>query len=88
MTEIARKLFAAISLHAGVNCLSPNNPTANRLIGNLDTMLGRLLLNFTQAHVEAQVMPDCLSNNSRRKTVACDTALWSLHRQGRFIASS
>ena len=57
------------------------DPTTDCLIGNVDPTLKRHFLNFTQAQIEPQVKPNCVSNDLRRKTVTLETDIWCLHRR-------
>ncbi len=59
----------------------PGDPTADCLIGYVDTTLEQHFLNFTQAHVEPQVKPNCVSDYLRRKTVSPEADIGCLHRR-------
>ena len=48
-------------------------PTTDCLIGNVDPTLKQHFLNFTQAQIEPQVKPNCVSNDLWRKTVTLET---------------
>jgi AraC-like DNA-binding protein len=57
------------------------DPTADGLVGHVDSTLEQHLLNFTQAQVEPEVKPDGVSDDLRRKTVTLEADILCLHRR-------
>jgi hypothetical protein len=57
------------------------DPTADFLIGCVDTTLVQHFLNFTQAHVEPQVKSNCVSDYLWRKTVTLEADIGCMHHR-------
>ena len=50
-----------------------DDPATDCLIGNVDPTHKQHFLNVTQAQIEPQVKPNCVSNDLQRKTVTLET---------------
>ena len=81
--QIPNIAWAALAASQVAGDLWPKlgDPATDCLIGNVDTTLQQHFLDFTQAEIEAQVKPNGVSNDLRRKTVTLETDAECLHRR-------